>query len=230
MRENADRCISYVLISEGEEYTNHPSDPGGPTKWGITLQDVRLHLKKGATAADVKRLTKAQAIWVYKHKYWDALNCDALPSGLDYTIFDYGVNSGIARAGRVLRQALKLPQSDWHVTAAVLRAIAASDTEDLIRYVNKERLAFLKKLRTWRVFGRGWNRRVASVLKISLALHSPVKHGSFFIWNPMVPFFGPGKGMVSNRRAELPTGLMLGLAFFGGLLAIRNRKTDGNTD
>ena len=35
-------------------------------------------------------------------KYWDAQRCDELPAGVDYAVFDYGVNSGIGRSGKVL--------------------------------------------------------------------------------------------------------------------------------
>jgi hypothetical protein len=45
---------------------------------------------------------------VYDAKYWDALNCDLLPAGLDYAVCDYGVNSGIGRAGKVLRRLLDM--------------------------------------------------------------------------------------------------------------------------
>src|SRR5262245_3942254 len=45
-----------VLKHEGgATYTNHPADPGGPTKYGITIHDVRKYLKPGATASDVKK-------------------------------------------------------------------------------------------------------------------------------------------------------------------------------
>src|SRR5262249_47695412 len=152
-------CIANVLKSEGG-YTNHPADPGGPTNFGITIADYRRYAKPGATAADVKRMQVGEAKLIYRSKYWDALSCDELPAGLDYTVFDYGVNSGIGRAGKVMRRVLGLPDSDWRVTEAVLAAIARRDAKALIVAVNEERLKFLKALRTWSVFGGGWGRRV----------------------------------------------------------------------
>ena len=41
---------------------------------------------------------------IYRQKYWDALRCDELPAGVDYAVFDYGVNSGIRRAAKVLQR------------------------------------------------------------------------------------------------------------------------------
>jgi lysozyme family protein len=39
---------------------------------------------------------------IYYEKYWNALSCEDLPAGVDYAVFDYGVNSGIDRAAKVL--------------------------------------------------------------------------------------------------------------------------------
>ena len=228
MRANADKCIRYVLISEGSRYTNHPSDPGGPTKYGITLADVRRYLKRGATANDVRNLTKDAAVRIYKGKYWDALRCDELPSGLDYTIFDYGVNSGIGRSGKILRRVLEMDEDTWRVTDEVLKEVKDyGPVPDLIREVNSERLRFMKGLRIWRVFGRGWSRRVASVRAISLRMAGVSQADLIGILKFLFrPAFGPGKAMVSPLRVDLtpPSGFTLATALLGGLIAIRNRK------
>jgi lysozyme family protein len=160
-------CGDYVLKSEGG-YTNNPRDPGGPTNWGITIYDARMYWKKDATAADMKAMPLPVAQGIYKPKYWDALACDQLAPGLDYTVYDYGVNSGIARSGRILRLELGLPQNDWHVTPDVLAAIAKHDPAKLIQAINDERLNFLQHLSTWDEFGKGWGSRVKSVDSISL--------------------------------------------------------------
>src|SRR3954453_2993183 len=98
-----DEALRRVLVHE-VGYSNHPSDPGGPTNWGITIHDARAHWKKEATAADVRSMPVGGAKDIYRSKYWDAMRCDDLPAGVDYAVFDYGVNSGIARAARVLQQ------------------------------------------------------------------------------------------------------------------------------
>lgn len=166
---NKGPTIDRVLVSEGG-YTNDRQDPGGCTNLGITIFDTRLYVKKTATCADVKALTRAKAVNIYDTKYWDALAADALPSGLDYSVVDEGVNSGVARAGRVLRQLLGLPTKDWHVTPEVLGAIKGRAVTALIRKFNAERSAFLHRLPTCARFCGGWDKRVASVNAISLQL------------------------------------------------------------
>lgn len=169
-----DECLSRLLVHEGG-YTNDAADPGGPTNFGITIADYRHYKKPNATAADVKAMRLDDAKAIYRAKYWTALNCDALPPGVDDSIFDYGVNSGIARAGKVLRQLVGLSTADWHVTQDVLGAIAHRDPRALVNAINDERLAFLKSLKTWPAFGTGWSRRVSEVRAFSLSLvNSPI--------------------------------------------------------
>jgi lysozyme family protein len=97
------------------------------------------------------------------------LHCDALPAGLDYAIFDYGVNSGIARAAKVLQRALGIA-ADGVIGPVTLAGVARSVASTLIMAVCDERLRFLQSLHTWPVFGKGWGRRVAEVRRAALAM------------------------------------------------------------
>jgi lysozyme family protein len=137
-------------------YSNDPDDAGGPTKYGITIADVRKYIKKDATAEDVKALTEDEAKVIYKQRYWDALNCDNLPSGVDYTCFDYGVNSGIGRP------------------KVALNKFKDKTGADLINAINDERMDFLKglvsKKPSQQKFMKGWTARVNSVRSKSLDL------------------------------------------------------------
>ncbi|MBV9954513.1 MAG: glycoside hydrolase family 108 protein, partial [Pseudolabrys sp.] len=105
MQQNFEPALARLLVHEGG-YSNHPADPGGPTKFGVTIFDYRKYVKAGATAADVKATTVAEARAIYRTKYWEALRCDELPAGLDYAVFDFGVNSGVARAAKTLQRIL----------------------------------------------------------------------------------------------------------------------------
>ncbi len=82
----------------------------------------------------------------------------------------YGVNSGVARSGKVLRRILKLSDASSAITDAVVAAACATDAERLVKLICDERLRFLQSLRTWPVFGVGWGRRVADVRSAALRL------------------------------------------------------------
>jgi lysozyme family protein len=167
------QALDRLLAHEGG-YTNHPADPGGPTNFGITIYDYRRYVKPGATAADVKAMTVDQAKRIYRARYWDAQRCDELPAGVDYAVFDYGVNSGIGRSKKVLQRVLGV-KADGVIGPETMRVALAADPKTVVNAICDERLAFLKRLRTWPVFGRGWERRVIEVRAVSLALAAKAK-------------------------------------------------------
>jgi lysozyme family protein len=173
---NFDAALSRVLSHEGG-YTNHPSDPGGPTNFGITIADYRKYVKADATAADVRKMQVADAKKIYRLRYWQALRCDDLPSGVDYAIFDYGVNSGTARAVKVLRRLLRLPATTAVIDDDVVAAAGRAERDRLVIAICDERLAFLQGLKTWPVFGAGWSRRVAEVKTAALEMAKPERAG-----------------------------------------------------
>jgi lysozyme family protein len=192
-----DEALRRLLAHEGG-YTNHPSDPGGPTNFGITIYDYRKYVKPNATAADVRTMTVGEAKAIYRKRYWDAQRCDELPAGVDYSLFDYGVNSGIGRSGKVLRRVVGLPDTTHVVTDGVLHAVAKRDPKALITAINDERLAFLKRLKTWPVFGKGWGARVVEVKSVSLRM-AIQQVPSPSIVPDVAPV--PGKGVVPTPAA-----------------------------
>src|SRR5882762_3549458 len=143
-----DEALRRLLVHEGG-YTNHPADPGGPTNFGITIFDYRKYVNPDATAADVRSMRLDDAKAIYRAKYWDAQRCNELPAGVDYAVFDYGVNSGIGRSGKVLRRVLKLSDNSSVVNDAVIAAARATDAKTLVAAICGERLRFLQSLKTW---------------------------------------------------------------------------------
>jgi lysozyme family protein len=171
MKQNADMAIRKILEHEGG-YVNHPNDPGGPTNKGITLRTFRSFIKRDGTISDLKALTTQQAVDVYKAQYWDAVRGDDLPSGVDYTVADFAVNSGPRRAAEYLQAALGVAQ-DGAIGPNTMAAAQAASAKPLINIINSNRLAFMKRInqgKWWEDFGRGSQRRVDAVRSTSLAL------------------------------------------------------------
>lgn len=169
-----------INLYEGTRYTDgvKPYDPGGPTKYGITLADARLHWKSNATAQDVHDMPMLVALGIYKSKYWDAMWADQLPSGVDGVVTDYGVNSGIGRSGKVLRRVLGLPDNTSKITAEVIAAVAKRDAKAIINAISDERLKFLATLAIYPTYKGGWVKRVNSERAIGTALAAgiPANH------------------------------------------------------
>lgn len=166
MHSNFDRALALVLKHEGG-YVDHPKDPGGATNLGITIGTAkanRLDLDRDGDVdkADVKLITSVTAAPVYRAKYWDAVRGDELPSGLDYAVFDFAVNSGVSRAAIFLQELVGVAP-DGKIGPLTLKAVAAHDPVHLIRRLCDKRMMFLQRLSTWNTFGKGWSSRVNGV-------------------------------------------------------------------
>lgn len=170
---NYDEALKGVLEHEGG-YSNDAGDSGGPTMWGITIHDARAYWKRDATANDVRHMPLAVAKEIYRTKYWGKMDCDELPSGVDYAVFDYGVNSGISRAAKVLQRFVGVTADGVIGPKTVLAAKAFQDPALLVNDICDERLGFLRHLGIWRIFGKGWNTRVREVRAGALAMAKKV--------------------------------------------------------
>ncbi|QRE77338.1 glycoside hydrolase family 108 protein [Methylobacterium aquaticum] len=162
------RSLQLVLKSEGG-YVDDPHDNGGATNLGVTIGTLSLWLGRPATKAEVRALTPATVAPIYRRRFWDAIQGDALPAGLDYALFDFAVNSGPKRAVIGLQRALKVAD-DGKLGPISLAAVAKHKPADLIDALCDGRLAFLRELSTWPRFGKGWGRRVEEVRKAALAM------------------------------------------------------------
>lgn len=135
-------------------FVDHPKDPGGATNLGITIATLRNWRKMPVTKQDVKDLTKIEASEIYRVMYWNKTGprgADAIAAGPDAMLFDVAVNSGVGRAVQ------------WYPLIIGKSAI------DAVKIIGVRRRAFFQSLKTFRVFGRGWMRRVNAVEAWSLA-------------------------------------------------------------
>lgn len=167
-----DRCIEIVLAHEGG-FADHPRDPGGATKWGITRATLGEWRGAEVSADDVRGLTETEAREIYLARYWNVLRGDDLPPGLDLAVLDFAVNSGPVRAARTLQRVLRVTQ-DGVIGRETLGAARAADRAWLIDDLCDLRLAFLQGLSAWATFGRGWTRRVEAVRS---AAHEMARRG-----------------------------------------------------
>lgn len=150
-----DQCFDKLISHEGG-YVNHPNDPGGETKFGIS--------KRAYPQVDIKALTLDAAKAIYKRDYWDRAQCDKLPPPVAYMLFDAAVNSGIGQAIRFLQRAAGVAD-DGALGPMTLAAVQRMDVEALAGRFLGQRLDFMTKLTTWDTFGKGWARRIADQLK-----------------------------------------------------------------
>ncbi|SFK67252.1 glycosyl hydrolase 108 family protein [Methylocapsa palsarum] len=134
---------------------------------------------------------------IYRDRYWAQIDGDRLRAGEDLAAFDFAVNSGPTRSKAALSR-------------AVLRG---ADSEEAAHAICRERLSFMHAISKgggWKVFGRGWGRRVSACE--ALAVH--MIHGA-----AAGPILGvkARRAAGKSRKAKIKAALSGGAGTIGGV-------------
>lgn len=156
---NFDEAFDRLLGHEGG-FVDHPSDPGGATRWGITERVARLHGYRG----DMRELPVEIAKKIARVEYWDMVRADDFPAGIRYALFDAAYNSSARQAVLWLQRALGVAD-DGIIGPKTLIAASQMSPCALRPRMLALRLRFLTDLKTWPTFGKGWARRVADLME-----------------------------------------------------------------
>lgn len=105
------RDIAEDIVGREGGYVDDPDDPGGPTNHGVTLHSLRrlgtdLTGDGAVTRADVKALSRQEAVEIFLRHYFDKPRIGALPEVLRPSVFDMYVNAG-ANAVKILQRLLR---------------------------------------------------------------------------------------------------------------------------
>lgn len=169
MKENWDQAFKQMLASEGG-FTDDERDKGnrlpdgrkGSTMLGVTQFNWERHLGHEVTHDHMRRLTPADVEPLYKKKYWDVVRADELPSGIDYLVFDMGVNAGPGRSIKLLQAAVGVTP-DGGLGPISMAAVQAVDPVKLIQDFSDAKEDFYRGLNDFTTHGTGWLNRVAAV-------------------------------------------------------------------
>ena len=157
MRDNFEQCMGWLLEHEGG-YVNHPSDPGGETNLGVTRAVYEQYAGRQVMDGEMEGLTHDDVYPIYRENYWNRVRGDDLPSGVDWSVFDWGVNSGTSRAAKALQRIAGVEQ-DGGIGPMTLQAVLEVDPAKIIEQMHHMRDGFYRSLSTFDTFGRGWIRR-----------------------------------------------------------------------
>jgi lysozyme family protein len=98
-----EKAFEEVVAVEGG-YSNHPSDPGGATRYGITEARARENGYEG----DMRLLPLRRARSIYLEDYWRPLHLSTIEEiagpKLAAEMFEAAVNVGVARVARWLQE------------------------------------------------------------------------------------------------------------------------------
>lgn len=130
-----DKILDHVLKLEGG-YVNHPSDPGGETKYGIS--------KRAYPEEDIKNLTVVRAKELYLRDYVAKIVDEHMTFAQKAFLIDTAINMGIGTARRF-----------WQDSGGEIKALIA------LRNTRYDEL--VKKNPKLAVFRKGWANRMASL-------------------------------------------------------------------
>ena len=147
------------LIGHEGGYSDNPADPGGRTMWGVTERVARSH---GFTG-DMRTLTRDEAKRIYRADYWEPVRAEELPQQVRFDVFDGAVNSGVKQSVKWLQAAVGAT-ADGVIGPKTLAAVSAMTPERVSKRYNGHRLRFMKDLKNWPSFSRGWAERIAANL------------------------------------------------------------------
>ncbi len=134
-------------------WSNHPSDRGGKTKYGVTQRTLISYNKRMGTWLTIEALTPEQAADVYWVLYWLEMRINKLPEDVQGIMFDWSVHAGFFAirslqrhfqlkpdgvVGSRTRASLDASLSTWG-TAHVVRSLAIRRMNHLCRLVRRDR-------------------------------------------------------------------------------------------
>jgi lysozyme family protein len=172
MTDGFDSCIAFTLREEGG-YVDDPADPGGATNMGITLATYReWSHEPNLGDVQVKDMTPNTARAIYQSLYWTPLRADALPPGVDLSVFDMGINAGIRRSARLLQEALGFTgdEVDGAIGPETLAAADRFDARTLVNNLADRQTAYYRSLANFSIFGTGWLRRTKARRDAAVAM------------------------------------------------------------
>jgi lysozyme family protein len=150
----------HKLLGHEGGFVDHPADPGGATRWGVTERVARA----GGYTGRMQDYPAEHAKGIYRREYWDAVRADELPPLLRYPVFDAAVNSGTVQAVKWLQRAVGATD-DGKVGPQTITMARAAQPDFAARRMLAQRLKFMTDLKTWPHFSRGWARRIADLLE-----------------------------------------------------------------
>lgn len=215
------RSVTKVLVHEGG-YVNHPDDPGGATNKGVT-QRVYDAFRKAANLVlrSVRQITEDEVFAIYRTRYWNLIKGDSLPPGVGYVVFDGAVNSGVKQSVLWLQRALGI-RADGVVGPDTINATNDyPDHDRLIAKIIERREKFLRALKTFKTFGKGWMSRISGVLAVGQAWAM----GSV---GPEIQFVvnGNAKARIEDAKTPPPKAVGDATTGVGGASVVISQATD----
>lgn len=162
--------IERVLEHEGgAKFVMDPRDPGGATRWGVSLSFARYQKARfdldgdgDVDADDIRILPKADAVLAYRECFYDKVRGGDLPAWAAYPAFDMAVNQGVGAAAKTLQRSIGAVADGAIGPNTLAKARAIDPSTGLCEFTARRNKKY-GETRNFDRFGLGWMRRSVAV-------------------------------------------------------------------
>ena len=170
MTPQAGLLIRFIIDLEGG-LVDDPRDPGGITKYGISLRFLK-QLNGSASREEILDLDMAGAVALYEEHFWDKCQCDRMPPPLGLLVLGGAINQGPQRVLRRLQRTVAT-NDDGIIGEHSLSAIHScwiANPQELLRDFTARRAKMYAETKNVDIYGRGWYRRLLLVYSKALEM------------------------------------------------------------
>lgn len=167
-----DIAVTEVLRHEGGLSLDY-HDPGNWTGGDVGRGELK-GTNFGISAAsyprlDIRRLTREDAIAIYRHDRWLPMRGDEVPWPLPVAVLDAAVNQGLAGATLDLQQAVGV-KADGRFGPITLAAVRAADPATLLEEFIARRAVRYALARNASRYALTWYRRLVDIHRTCLTV------------------------------------------------------------
>lgn len=168
-----DIAIDFVIRWEGPEVNESPGEPGGISKYGVSLTAWQEAGHPLATKDDVRNLTEAQARDFYRHRA-ELVRFGDLRPGIDVAVLNLAVTVGPTGAAMILQMAIDAWPASAKMDDETVAALNAADPKIIVNAAGSAWLAWKCRgdatMAGWHQHAHGWLNRDIDFRKTALAM------------------------------------------------------------
>lgn len=163
------RCADLVFGHESAAEPVRGAEGDGARRLGIPLKMLAAFRGVPVTPEGLQTLTRDEAREILRANYWNALNCDNLPAGVDLVVFDFAVTVGSSPAAKLLQKVVHVEQ-DGEVGTITTGAARSIDPSHVVNVFSDGRIEFYRTLPDWEARKDALTRRTQEIREAALEM------------------------------------------------------------
>lgn len=173
MNATLPQALDFIIRWEGPEINESPGEPGGISKYGVSLMAYQEDSHPTATKDTIRNLSEADARAFYSRRAAKVRFSD-LPSGVDLAALNLAVTTGITGAALILQMTVDIWLATGKFDDATVAALKAADPKTVVHAAGSAWLAWKARsdttLTEWGRYQHGWINRDKDFRSTALAL------------------------------------------------------------